>query len=142
MSTFSQQYIDDCRRQLDAQVAAYKVLVASGADLRGNTKTQFDAAIQAFEPVFFNNMVLVLENYFVHRTRAKEEKDGNPLNEVRILSTSLMTNDGKLVADRSIKLDPATSILKYRVGDVIAVREEDFGALAKAFFADLESKFR
>jgi hypothetical protein len=142
MSTFSQQYIDDCRRQLDAQVAAYKVLVASGADLRGNTKTQFDAAIQAFEPVFFNNMVLVLENYFVHRTRAKEEKDGNPLNEVRILSTSLMTNNGKLVADRSIKLDPATSILKYRVGDVIAVREEDFGALAKAFFADLESKFR
>jgi hypothetical protein len=142
MSTFSQQYIDDCRRQLDAQVAAYKVLVASGADLRGNTRTQFDAAIQAFEPVFFNNMVLVLENYFVHRTRAKEEKDGNPLNEVRILSTSLMTNNGKLVADRSIKLDPATSILKYRVGDVIAVREEDFGALAKAFFADLESKFR
>jgi hypothetical protein len=142
MSNYSQQYIDECRRQIDAQAAAYKILVAAGADLRGSSKTQFDSAIHAFEPVFFNNMVLVLENYFVHRTRAKEKKDGNPLNEVRILSTSMMNNNGRMAADKSIKLDPATSILKYRVGDEIAVREEDFGPLAKAFFADLENKFR
>jgi hypothetical protein len=53
-------------------------------------------------------MVLVLENYFEHRTRAKEKKDGNPLNEVRLLSTSMMTNNGRMAADKSIKLDPAT----------------------------------
>jgi hypothetical protein len=87
-------------------------------------------------------MVLVLENYLVHRLRAKEKKDGNPLNEVRILSTSMTTNNGRMVADKSIRLDPATSILKYRVGDEIAVREEDFESLAKAFFADLESQYR
>jgi hypothetical protein len=99
MSNYSQQYIDECRRQIDAQVAAYKILVAAGADLRGSSKTQFDSAIHAFEPVFFNNMVLVLENYFVHRTRAKEKKDGN---EVRILSTSMMNNNGRMAADNSI----------------------------------------
>jgi hypothetical protein len=102
MSNYSQQYIDECRRQIDAQAAAYKILVAAGADLRGSSKTQFDSAIHAFEPVFFNNMVLVLENYFVHRTRAKEKKDGNPLNEVRILSTSMMNNNGRMTADNSI----------------------------------------
>jgi hypothetical protein len=57
--------------------------------------------------VFFNNMVLVLENYFVHRLRAKEKKVGNPLNEVRILSTSMLSNNGRMVADKSIRLDPA-----------------------------------
>ena len=93
------------------------------------------------KPVFFNNLVLVLENYFVHRSRTIEKKDGNPLNEVRVLGTSMMGNGGRLAADKSIRLDPATSILKLRVGDEIAVGEEDFGRLATAFFADLESKF-
>ena len=141
MNTYSQRYIDACRRQVDAQVAAYTSLVTAGADLRGTTRTQFDSAIRAFEPVFFNNLVLVLENYFVHRSRTIEKKDGNPLNEVRVLCTSMMSSSGRMTADRSIRLDPATSVLKYRVGDEIAVRDEDFGLLANAFFADLESKF-
>jgi hypothetical protein len=137
----SQEYIDACRRQIDAQVAAYRILVAAGADLHGSSRTQFDAAIHAFEPVFFTNLVLVLENYFVHRSRTIEKKDGNPLNEVRVLATSMMSNSGRLPADKSIRLDPATSILKFRVGDEIAVGEEDFGRLITAFFAELESKF-
>jgi hypothetical protein len=50
-----------------------------------------------------------LENYFVHRSRTLEKKDGNPLNEVRVLCTSMMSNDGKLAADKQIRLDPAKS---------------------------------
>jgi hypothetical protein len=141
MNNYSHEYIDACRRQIDVHVAAYKSLVTAGADLRGSSRTPFDAAIGAFEPVFFNNLVLVLENHFVHGSRTIEKKDGNPLNEVRVLCTSMMSNGGRMAADKSIRLDPATSILKYRVGDEIAVNDEDFGLLAKAFFADLESKF-
>jgi hypothetical protein len=56
MTNYSQEYIDVCRGQIDAQVATYTVLVTAGADLRGSSKTQLDSAIYAFEPVFFNNI--------------------------------------------------------------------------------------
>lgn len=38
-------------------------------------------------------MVVVLEGCFVHRSRTIEKKDGNPLNEVGMLSNSMMLND-------------------------------------------------
>jgi len=41
-----------------------------------------------------------VESYFVHRSRTLVKKDGNALNEVRVLCTSLMSNDGALEADR------------------------------------------
>jgi hypothetical protein len=137
----SQEYIDACRRQIAAQIAAYRDLVTAGADLRGSSRTQFDTAIGAFEPVFFNNLVMVLENSFMHRSRTIEKKDGNPLNEVRVLCSSMLSNGGRMAADKTIKMDPARSILRYRVGDEIAVRDDDFGPLAAAFFVDLENKF-
>ncbi|MCS7478072.1 hypothetical protein ACFFQW_13685 [Umezawaea endophytica] len=128
MSSYPQTYIDDCRARIDAQVDAYRAAAASR-----------DAE---FEVVFFTNLVLVLELHFVHRLRTKELKDGNPLNEVRLLSGSIMANGGVFTGEKSIRWDPEKSVLKHRVGDVIALREADFTALAKAFFEDLERKFR
>ncbi len=141
MTNYGREYIDSCRSKVDAQVSSYRALAAAGAHLRGSSRAQFDAALQAFEPVYFNNLVLVLENYFVHRSRTLEKKDGNPLNEVRLLCTSMMSNDGKLAADKQIRLDPDRSLLGYAIGDEIRVREEDFLRLAEAFFAEIERKF-
>jgi hypothetical protein len=50
-------------------------------------------------------------------------------------------NDGKLAADKQIKLDPGKSLLGYKIGDEIKLREDDFLLLAKAFFAEIERKF-
>jgi hypothetical protein len=85
-------------------------------------------------------MVLAMDSYFVQRMRAKEMKDGNPLNEVRLLCNSMMYNN-RMGADKTIKYDPARSVLKYRVGDEIRLKEADFILLSSAFFAEIESKY-
>jgi hypothetical protein len=140
-NSYERSYVESCRAEVDRQVRVYRTLAATGGVLRAAAKQHFEQAVDAFEPVFFNDLVLVLENYFVHRTRAVEGKNGNPLNEVRLLADSLMTNGGRLRADKQIELRPETSVVGLAVGDQIAVREDDFIRLAKAFFAELESRF-
>jgi hypothetical protein len=86
-------------------------------------------------------MVLALDSYFVHRARAMEKKDGNPLNEVRMLCNSMMNNNNMMCADKTIKFDPTKSVLKYRIGAEIKLNEADFMLLSSAFFAEVESKY-
>ena len=100
-----------------------------------------DVAIEAFEGAFFNNMVLVLDESFVHRLRTIEGKDGNALNEVRVLCNSILLNNGVMSVDSSIKLSPDKSVLKYQVGDEIRLNEADFSLLSSAFFAEIERKY-
>ena len=141
VNKFPQTYIDGCRSKVDAQISAYKDVVTAAKDLDRSGGTRLDPEIEAFEPVFFNNMVLLLDYYFVHRTRTLEKKDGNPLNEVRVLCDSMLTNVGIMAADKTIRLDPAKSLLGYQVGDKIKLNEGDFLLLSKAFFAEIENKY-
>lgn len=86
-------------------------------------------------------MVLALEQCFCHRLRGVEGKDGNPLNESRVLASSLLENGGKMGGEKSIKLEPSESLLKYKPGEQIALNEDDFSLLAQAFLAEIERKF-
>jgi hypothetical protein len=139
-NTYPKAYIAACRERVDAQVADFRKLAAAKQKLEPKSAA-FDQAFQAVEVAFFNNLAIVLEGYFLHRTRALEKQDGNPLNEVRVIANSLMTNDEMMGSDNTIKLIPESSVLKYEVGDPIRLNEADFTQLAKAFFTDLEAKF-
>ena len=97
VSRYSKDYIDATKLRVKGDVAAYEQLVAS-AKSSGNG---FDAAREAFESRFYNSMVLALENSFVHRLRTVEGKDGNPLNEVRVLCQSILEHGGVMPTRRS-----------------------------------------
>jgi hypothetical protein len=103
--------------------------------------TRIDAALAAFEPAFFNNLLLALEMRFVHRLRGVEGKDGNPLNEVRMLAASLMDNGGVLAPNSTIRYDAGKALLGIDIGDRIALNADDFEALCAAFLAEIEKRF-
>jgi len=136
--TYEKDYIDACRTRVDAQVAAYDALATvarNGGDGPGG------AALDTFAPQFFNHMVLALDQYFVHRLRGQEGKDGNPANEVRLLAASIMEHDGRLVADTQIRLTPESSVLGLAAGDEIRIDEDGFRRLADGYFAEIEKRF-
>ncbi len=140
VKNYTQDYIDECRAKVNAQLDAYHHLVAS-AQAGAADVQKINGAAEAFEGLFLNGLVLELDYLFVHRLRALENKDGNPLNEVRILCESLTENDGKLVASKTMKLNPAKSVLGYEVGDAIRLNTADFAKLAEAFFGEIENRY-
>jgi hypothetical protein len=85
--------------------------------------------------------VLLLEHLFVHRMRGNEGKDGNPLNEVRLLAESILTNDGVLEVPASIKLRPDTSVTGLAAGDRIVLDGPQLRGLGQAYFQELRIRF-
>ena len=138
MKKYPKAYIAACRARVEANLRAYRREV-------GRT------ASKEFENRFFNDQVLLLDYMFVHRLSGIEGKDGNPLNEVRVLCNSILLNGGKLQVERlpgwpqsavaSLTLPPEKSLLKLRDGDEVKLSEADFARLSAAFFAELEKRF-
>ena len=138
MKVYTQEYIDACRARVEADLRAYRKQVGQ-------------APSKAFEARFFNDQVLLLDYMFVHRLSGLEGKDGNPLNEVRVLCNSILYNQGKLQVDKlpgwpnsavsSITLPPEKSVLKLKPGDDVKLSEAGFVRLSQAFFEELEKRY-
>jgi hypothetical protein len=138
MKQYTQDHIDACRERVADDLRAYRKQV-------GKSPTA------EFEARFFNDQVLLLDHMFVHRLTGTEGKDGNPLNEVRVLCDSLLFNGGKMQigklkgwpnsAGSGIKLVSGKSILKIEQGDEIKLTEAGFVKLSKAFFAEIEKRY-
>jgi hypothetical protein len=131
VNSYDKKYVNDCRVKVNALLSTYRD-VLSAKPL---------AAIKAFEPHVFNHMVPALNDYFCHRARAMEGKDGNALNEVRILANSVASADGTFQLDKTIKYDPAKSILSYKIGDKVSLSADEFTRLSQAFFVEIEPKY-
>ena len=129
VSRYELAYIQNCHAQITAQLDAYAALAMPAGPTRA-----------AFDRLFFRNLVLALDHMFVHRTRGAEGKDGNPLNEVRLLCAAVGA-DGKFAENPTIKYVPERSVLKLRPGDEVVLDARGFAQLADGFFAELARRF-
>jgi hypothetical protein len=132
--TFSPEELESARTAIAAQLAEYRALAAAVAG------TDAEPALAAFEPRFCSNMTIVLDRYFVHRVRSVTGKDGNPLNEVELLTESLMNHDGVLQAGTVFTLDPETSVVKLAPGDRIGLTAADLDRLATAYLDEIDRR--
>ncbi|HZN12780.1 MAG TPA: hypothetical protein VFB78_00805 [Acidimicrobiales bacterium] len=123
------------------EIATGKKAVADQLAAFKKLRKAAGATADAAETVYFNNMVLVLDRYYVHRIRPVTGKDHNPLNEVELLVDALINNGGVLRGNNVIKLAPEQSVLGLKEGDPIQLNAADFQRLAAAFFEELERKF-
>ena len=87
------------------------------------------------------DVIVGLEMAFVHRVRMNEGKDGNPLNEVRMIAASVLEFGGVMTLDKTIKWKPEASVTGLKIGDKIALSRKQVGALVDAFFEDLAKKY-
>jgi len=136
---YTQEELDNAKAAVNKQIAAYKQLVKVIDGAPSDPKVA--SALETFEPLFFNNMIMVLDRYFVHRLRMVTGKDGNPLNEVELLTESLMNNDGVLSGNKVVKLVPEQSVTELNIGDRISLSGAQFERLAEAFFTEIERRF-
>jgi len=136
---YTQEELDHGQAAVDQQLGAYRRLADA---IAATDDEKAKAALEAFETVYFNNMAIVLDRYFVHRLRVVAGKDGNPLNEVELLGESLMNNDGVFRGNNVIKYVPDEAVVNLQPGDSIKLTAAEFERLASAFLADLKGKFR
>src|SRR4051794_32405885 len=83
---YKQLEVDNAQKAVRSQLTAFRQL-RKAAEAAGDKSVT--AALDKLEPILFNHMVLVLDRYFVHRLRMITGKDGNPVNEVELLTESL-----------------------------------------------------
>ena len=134
---YTRNELDHAKAAVAEQLRAYAAL---DRVVRATKDAKAVAALEAFEPVLFNSLILALDRSFVHRVRPVAGKDSNPLNEVELLSESLLGSD-EFRPGTVIKYKPEQSVLGLEAGDRIELTPATFEALAAAFFADLEAKF-
>jgi len=138
---YEQDYIDACRSRVESQVVMFHEVAQAARDHGDADVSHLEGALESLEYEYFNNMLLVLDGYFVHRLRGVEGKDGNALNEVRVLARSLMENGGTVLADSQIRLDPARSVLGLEVGDPITLTLQQYRRISDAFLREIVSRF-
>ena len=115
---YPREYIERCQRDIEAQIAEFNELPPVPA---------------TFATRLAGHLVIVMDACFMHRVRALEGKDGNALNEVRVLSQSLMYGD-TVIEDSTVTWDKDRMVLGLMKGDDLALSISDVDKLQQAFF--------
>lgn len=130
VKNYPADYVDACEARFGRLLESWHALgVPDGVEAR------------SFTVDFVHDMILGLEHSFVHRMRGNEGKDGNPLNEMRMLANSILEHDAVLTADKSIKYAPESSVTGLAIGAPIDISPNRLGELAAAYVSTIRTKF-
>jgi hypothetical protein len=132
--------VQACRTELAAQVQAYRDLVGAASKASGMSLTRIDAALAALEPAFFNNLLIALDARFANRPDGVDGRQGDALDEVRLLCAALMANGGVLAAQPGVAYEPSLAVLRVDIGERVALNADDFEAIAAAFLDTIEHR--
>jgi hypothetical protein len=122
-----------CREDIAAQLRAYRDLVGAASKASGMSLVRIDAALSAFEPAFFGNLLVALDARFASRARGAGASA-----EVALLAAALLHHGGVLMRDAALPHDADGSVLRLDYGDRVVLNADDLEALAAAFLAQLE----
>ena len=122
------------RHEIAAQIQAYRDLVGAASKASGMSLTRIDAALAAFEPAFFNNLLIALDARWRERTR---DIARGAIGEVRLLADALLAHGGVLSENPAIRHDADASVLRIDFGERVALNADDFEALCEAFLAQI-----
>ena len=125
--------IASCRSEIAAQLQSYRDLVGAASKASGMSLVRIDAALSAFEPAFFGNLLVALDARFASRARTAGASV-----EVALLAAALLHHGGVLQRDPALPYDADASVLRIDTGDRVALNADDLEALAAAFLAALE----
>lgn len=137
--TFTTDEIARAKAVIDAQLKAYRA-VADAAEISPNDE-DLNEAVDYFNSMFFNNLVLVLDRFFVDRDRSVVGTAPNPLNELEMICDSLMYNDGVFRTDTDAAYSVDDSMLNFAPGQRIILDVDEFTRLSAAVFVELDERF-
>ena len=124
-----------CRDEIAGQVRAYRDLVGAASKASGMSLVRIDAALSAFEPAFFGNLLVALDARFASRARGAGASA-----EVALLAAALLRHGGVLTRDAALPHDADDSLLRIDFGDRVTLNADDLETLAAAFLAELEQQ--
>lgn len=121
---YPQEYVDYCQQQIESQLAEMR---------------EMPPVPTAFAQRLAGHLVIVMDACFSQRVRGVDGTNGNPLDEVRVLSQSLMQGT-TVMEDSTIPWKPDQLVLGLAVDDDIELSVKDVDRLQQAFFAEMNDK--
>jgi hypothetical protein len=67
VNNYTKGYIDGCCSRITAQVAAYQALLAAAGNTSAKNESFLNSATELSESLFFSHMLLMMDDYFIHR---------------------------------------------------------------------------
>ena len=125
--------IQAARDDIAAQIQNYRDLVGAASKASGMSLTRIDAALAAFEPAFFNNLLIALDARFARRPLR-----GAASVELSVLAASLLHHGGVLTPGADLPYDADAALLRIDRGERVALNADDFESLCAAFLRELQ----